>query len=242
MKKVMKVLIIDDERYSRDELKHLLNQFENIEVVGEAETGEKGLLAALKLQPDVAFVDIEMPKMNGIEVAKSLLELKKVPLLVFATAFPNFAADAFRLEAIDYLLKPFDEEQLREAVDRLEKRLMPKETPATASSGKLAIERTEEIAYLQPQDILYLYREDKVTRIVEINNEYETRTSLKELEARLKDFSFFRIHKSYLVNLDYVTRLVPWFNGAFQLELKGRKEMLSVSRNYAKELREKIEL
>lgn len=239
----IRVLIADDEMYSRDELKHLLNAFSSIQVVGEAETGEAAIVKALQLHPDVVFLDVEMPKMNGMEAAKSLMALKKAPLIVFATAYPQFAAEAFRYEAVDYLLKPYDENQLSETILRIEKHfLQPSVQEAGKPSGKLAVEGDGEIFYLEPKDILYISREEKFSKIVTEAKEYETKTPLKELESRLLPYSFFRIHKSYLVNLEYVTRLTPWFNGAYQLEIKGRDEMLSVSRNYVKALRTQLEL
>lgn len=239
----IRVLIADDEMYSRDELNHLLNAFSSIQVVGEAETGEAAIVKALQLHPDVVFLDVEMPKMNGMEAAKSLMALKKAPLIVFATAYPQFAAEAFRYEAVDYLLKPYDENQLSETILRIEKHfLQPSVQEAGKPSGKLAVEGDGEIFYLEPKDILYISREEKFSKIVTEAKEYETKTPLKELESRLLPYSFFRIHKSYLVNLEYVTRLTPWFNGAYQLEIKGRDEMLSVSRNYVKALRTQLEL
>ena len=122
--------------------------------MGEAESGEAAILKALQLQPDVVFLDIEMPKMNGLEAAKALVELKKVPLIIFATAYPEFAAEAFRINAVDYLLKPYDEEQLKQTIDRIEKRLYPT-TSANHSEtiGKLAVEADGEINYILPQSI-----------------------------------------------------------------------------------------
>ena len=243
MTKKLLALIVDDERYSRDELKHLLSAYSHIEVVAEADSGEDAIMKAIKHQPDVVFLDIEMPKMNGMDVAKSLLELKKVPYLVFATAYPDFAAEAFRYEAIDYLLKPFDEEQLEDAICRLKKRIQSsKPIKQESTPSKLAVEGDDEIIYIHPEDIYYIYREERVTKIVGKEKEYEAKMPLKDLETRLESYSFFRIHKSYLVNLNYVTRLTPWFNGAYQLELKGKEEKLSVSRNYVKALRERLEI
>ncbi|MDM5227054.1 LytTR family DNA-binding domain-containing protein [Cytobacillus sp. NJ13] len=243
MEKTIRTLIADDERYSRDELKHLLEEFPAIQVVGEAESGEAAVMKAIQLQPDVVFLDVEMPKMNGMEAAKSLQELKKVPLIIFATAYPQFAAEAFRYEATDYLLKPYDEEQLEQTIRRVEKLIgSKKENDLSKPSGKLAVEEVGEILYLEPKEILYIYRDEKVSRIITRTGEHETKTPLKDLESRLLPFSFFRIHKSYLVNLDYVTRLTPWFNGAYQLEMEGRNELLSVSRNYVKALRVRLEL
>lgn len=241
--RTIRALIVDDERYAREELTYLLSQFPGVQVVGEAENGELALLKALQHLPDVVFLDVEMPKMNGIEVAKALVELKKVPLIIFATAYPQFAAEAFRINAIDYLLKPYDEEQLQQTIHRIEKSMYPSPVADAAESlGKLAVEADGEITYLLPQNILYIYREEKVSKIITLKASYEVRMTLKELESRLLPFSFFRIHKGYLVNLKHVSRLTPWFNGAYQLELEGVDEKLSVSRNYVKDLRQRLEL
>lgn len=239
--KQIDVLVVDDERYAREELVHLLGDFKHIRVVGEAESGEDAIVKSLTLKPDVVFLDIEMPKMNGMEAAKVLQELKKAPLIIFATAYPQFAADAFRLEVLDYLLKPYEEEQLQETISRVRKRFSFADEQIVAK-GKLSIETDGEIHYLNPDDILYLSREDKFTKIYTADKEYHVRATLKDLEARLAGFEFFRIHKSYVVNLAYVKMLTPWFNGAYQLKLEGKEEALAVSRNYVKALRSKLEL
>ncbi|SFQ37076.1 two component transcriptional regulator, LytTR family [Psychrobacillus psychrotolerans] len=237
------ILVVDDERYAREELTYLLGKFPRVQVVGEAESGEAAILKALQIHPDVVFLDVEMPKMNGIEVAKTLSGFKKVPLIIFATAYPQFAAEAFRINAVDYLLKPYDERLLEQTIERIEKTLSPAPTADSMEKlGKLAIETGGDIDYILPQNILYIYRDDKVTKIITQTDGYDVRTTLKELESRLVPFSFFRIHKGYLVNLKYVSRLTPWFNGAYQLELEGLEQKLSVSRNYVKELRQRLEL
>lgn len=243
MSRTIKVLVVDDERYAREEMIFLLEQQPFIQVVGEADSGESAIMKAIQSQPDVLFLDVEMPKMNGMETAKALMELKKVPLIVFATAYPQFAAEAFRINAIDYLLKPYDEEQVKQAVIRIQDKLLPKEQIGTVGRpGKLAVEKDGEIDYIPIQEILYMFRDEKVTKVLTKGNEYELRTSLKELESRLMPFSFFRIHKGYIVNLQHVKRLTPWFNGAYQLELDGRTEKLSVSRNYVRDLRQQLEV
>ncbi|MFD1019251.1 LytR/AlgR family response regulator transcription factor [Thalassobacillus hwangdonensis] len=244
MSEKITALIVDDERFSREELSFLLEGFESIQVIGEADSGESAVMKTIQLQPDVLFLDVEMPKMNGLEVAKAVRELKKVPRIIFATAYPDFAVDAFRHEALDYLLKPYEEEQVAEAVHRLMKYFdHSKQTIVSAPSpSKLAIEGEDEIIYLEPEDIYYVFRDDRITKIVGEKREYETKLPLKDVEQRLAGYSFFRIHKSYLVNLDYVDRLIPWFNGAYQLQVKGKHEQLSVSRNYVKTLRKRLEL
>lgn len=243
MEKLIRTLIVDDELYSRDELKHLLMAFPSIVMVGEADSGESAIMQTIKHQPDVVFLDVEMPKMNGMKVANAFLELKKVPLVVFATAYPQFAAEAFRYEAVDYLLKPYDEEQLKETISRIEKIYFSrKDNEPSKTSGKLAVEADGEIYYLEPKDILYIVRDEKVTKLFTKSDEFETKTPLKDLEGRLLKHGFFRIHKSFLVNLEHVIKLTPWFNGAYQLEIEGRKELLSVSRNYVKALRARLEI
>ncbi|MED4205043.1 LytTR family DNA-binding domain-containing protein [Neobacillus mesonae] len=243
MEQPIRTLIADDEPYSRDELKHLLGEYPSIQIIDEAESGEATIMKAIQMQPDVVFLDVEMPKMNGMMAAKALMELKKAPLVVFATAYPQFAAEAFRYDAVDYLLKPYDEEQLQETIKRIEKKLHPaKDLDPGKSTGKLAVESDGEIYYLEPKDLLYIVRDEKLTKLMTKSGEFETKTPLKELESRLIGYGFFRIHKSFLVNLEHVTRLSPWFNGAYQLQIEGRKEMLSVSRNYVKALRAKLEI
>lgn len=239
----IRAVIVDDERYAREELSFLLSNYPSIQIIGEADTGEDAIMKAIQLQPDVLFLDIEMPKMNGVDVAKSCKELKKPPLIVFATAYPQFAADAFRINAVDYLLKPYAAAQLDETIKRLKPLLCDtSRNETTVNLGKLAVEMDGEIDYVSIDDILYIYRDVRVTKLVTVQKEYEVRMTLKELESRLLSFSFFRIHKGYIVNLSYVTRLTPWFNGAYQLELQGVDTKLSVSRNYVRDLRQRLEI
>ena len=239
----IRILVVDDERYAREELTFLLKEFSNVDVIGDVARGETAIVQATQLQPDVVFLDVEMPGLSGIEVANALKGLKKVPLIVFATAYPQFATEAFRIEAIDYLLKPYNPDQLAQTMNRIKRRLFPEVSIQTKNPlGKLAVERDGEIDYILVEDILYISPKGKNAKIVTELNEYEVRSSLKELEHRLTNFYFFKIHKSYLVNLHYVVKLTPWFNGAYELELVGRSEKLPVSRNYARELQKRLDL
>lgn len=242
MMEQFRVMIVDDERYARDELRYLLEDFPRLSIVGEADSGEKAIMKALQLKPDVVFLDIEMPKMNGIDVATSLKEMKKSPLIVFATAYPQFAAEAFRINAIHYLLKPYDREEITQAVQRIHHELFPEPHSDIAHGlGRIAVEKDGEIDYVAIENILYMSPEGKQTKIITKDHEYLIKSSLKDLEQRLTSHSFFRVHRSYLVNLIYVTRLTPWFNGAYHIELEGITKQLPVSRNYVKKLREKLE-
>jgi two-component system response regulator LytT len=241
----IRVIVVDDEPLSREELKHLLNAYQQIDIVAEADCGESALEKILRWKPDVVFLDIEIGEMSGLNLAKMLQQLKHPPRIVFATAYPNYAVEAFRYEAVDYLLKPFDKAQVNETVMRLirqfqkERETFP-EVPVPIR--KLAIEEDDRIVYISPHDILYCCREIKETVIVTKQKTYHTKVPLKELEQKLKDHLFFRAHKSYLVNVEKVEQLTPWFNGAYQLTLTGVPDKIPVSRNYVKLLRQKLEL
>ncbi|API93350.1 MULTISPECIES: LytR/AlgR family response regulator transcription factor [Virgibacillus] len=242
MKHVIKVLVVDDEKLNREELIYLLATYPNVEIVGQANSGESCIMEAMKKKPDLVFLDVEMPGMNGMETAASLMELRHPPLLVFATAYPQFAVQAFRYEAVDYLLKPYDENQLGQTISRIEKMLVGPEEREQEAANKLGIENEDGVFYADPTEILYVQSVEKQVKIVTKSNTFYTKKTLKDLEKRLNAFHFFRIHKSYLVNLNYVSQLTPWFNGAYNLRIAGRDEPLPVSRNYVKELREQLEL
>jgi two-component system response regulator LytT len=242
MTEKIKAIVIDDEPFSRDELKHLLSKYPFIDVIAEAESGEIGLAKALSLSPDVLFVDIEMHDLSGIELAKRLQDFKKAPRIIFATAYPDYAVKAFRYDAVDYLLKPFSEEELDVTISRLQTKLSEQGGKKELSTGKLAVELDEKIIFLDPKIIGYCTCIDRSTLIYANSKMYKTKLSLKDLEKKLSSYPFFRTHKSFLVNLLRVEHLTPWFNGAFQLKLEGLKEEIPVSRNYVKALREMLEL
>ncbi|ASK61004.1 DNA-binding response regulator [Virgibacillus phasianinus] len=243
--KKLKVIIIDDELYSREELKHLLSNHPSIMIVAEAESGEKGLEKSLTLKPDILFVDIEMSDMSGMEMVAALDNMKNPPKVVFATAYSDYAVKAFRYGAVDYLLKPFSDEEVAETVQRLEKivfvsdeKRVNKEKP----NGKLAVEEDGKIVYLTPQDVIYCNHQQRETVIHTKQHTYHVKSTLKELEVKLAGYSFYRTHKSFLVNLKEVEQLIPWFNGAYELKLNNLEEKIPVSRNYVKTLREQLEL
>lgn len=242
MNRIIRTLIVDDEKLNREELIYLLNNFPNIEIVGQANSGESCIMETMKKKPDLVFLDVEMPEMDGMETAASLKELKHPPLLVFATAYPQFAVQAFRYEAIDYLLKPYDEKHLEQTISRIEKTLFHVEEKEQEVANKLGIENEDGVIYVDPTEILYLQSVDKQVKIVTKSKIFFSKKTLKDLEKRLSTFRFFRIHKSYVINLHYVSKLTPWFNGAYNLQVFGRNESLPVSRNYVKSLREQLEL
>ncbi|WP_061950422.1 LytR/AlgR family response regulator transcription factor [Alkalihalobacillus trypoxylicola] len=241
----MRALIVDDEKYSREELIYLLKSHSQIEVIGQASTGQEAVAKMIELKPDVLFLDIEMPGMSGTEVAAVIKEMKQPPFIIFATAYPQFAIEAFQVQAKGYLLKPIDEDQLAETVTHLLElrgKSMINEPTEYTNNSKLAVENEGSILFIEPEQILYVYRDVKNTKIVSAKGTFEIKMTLKELESRLLAFSFFRVHKSYLVNTHYITEMKAWFNGAYILSLQGCEEEIPVSRNYVKPLRAQIEL
>ncbi|WP_240794285.1 LytTR family DNA-binding domain-containing protein [Bacillus sp. BHET2] len=238
----MKVAIIDDEPYSREEMKHLLSGYSWVEVVGEASSAEKGLELILTSEPDVLFLDIEMPGMSGVDLAEALQKMKRKPEVVFATAYPDYALKAFRVEAVDYLLKPFEEGQLAQTMERLKNVLKVEDKVQSSSIGKLAVQDEDKIVFISPKEIQYIYREERETFICTEKKKYTCRLPIKDLETKLSTYPFFRVHKSYLVQLPFVEELIPWGSGVYQLKVHGADEAIPVSRNYVKELRERLEL
>ncbi|MEK4553974.1 LytR/AlgR family response regulator transcription factor [Jeotgalicoccus sp. FSL K6-3177] len=239
MNQIIKTLVADDEKYSREELKYLLGTHPAIQVSGEAATGREALAKIITDELDLLLLDIDMPEMSGIELAATLKKMKNPPLIIFTTAYSEYAVEAFKVQAVDYLLKPVDETELAEAIAHVSELLDFKREPAR---GKLAVGGEESITYLNPAEVLFVSRENNTTAVVSSKGIFSSRKTLKELESRLLSHSFFRVHKSYLVNTEVITEMTPWFNGAFQLTLEGTDVQIPVSRNYVKSLRDHIEL
>lgn len=254
----IRVVIVDDEKLARDELRYLLEEHHDIELVGEAEDGLIGFQVIKELNPDVVFLDIQMPKLDGFALAEKMLVLAEKPFIVFATAFDQHAIRAFEMNALDYILKPFDEERLNRTIDRIKQQMQQifskesftqlinqlRNNTTTVRGLKIAVQDEERIVYLEPLDIVYAFKEEREVKIFTVNHIYTSKLSLQSLEDKLKDFPFFRTHRAYLVNLNYVQEMTPWFNGAYHLQLnvKNRNMPIPVSRNYVKSLRERLEL
>jgi len=268
---VISAVIADDESLARDELAYLLRQFADIKIIGEATEGREALEKILTLKPDVAFLDIHMPNVDGLAVARKLLEEGQDLMIVFATAYDKHAIQAFEVNAIDYLLKPFDEERVLKTVERIRQRakkqqnnakdemlnnslreLLKKMAGENVSTGvgqqtlkisKLAVQGEESVVLIDPRDILYIYRENRDVFIKTTEKVYLTKLTLQTLEEKLVGFPFFRSHRSYLVNLKFAHELVPWFNGAYTLILNDEKRSkIPVSRAYVKALKDVLEI
>jgi two-component system, LytTR family, response regulator LytT len=238
-----RTLIVDDELPAREELAFLLSHDPRVEVIGQASTGMEAVKKTKELAPDLLLLDIQLPDFSGLHVAQIVSELGMETTIVFITAFDQFAIEAFKLRAFHYLLKPYDEEDLIQVIDLLGKKEKKKET--SCSTLKLAIDTETGVKYLFPKEIVFISKnkDDKNVMIHTRDKRYTAAYTLQELSDKLSPFSFFRVHKSYLVNLEYVEELQTFFHGTFNLHLADIQEtIVPVSRNYVKELRQRLEL
>ncbi|NLI13253.1 LytR/AlgR family response regulator transcription factor [Pelotomaculum propionicicum] len=259
----LKALIIDDEYPARQELRYALGNFDNIEIVGEATNAMEALALIKALDYQVLFLDISMPGMNGLELGAAIQELPNRPYIIFVTAFDEFALSAFDVNAIDYILKPIEPKRLKKAIDKVtkltreskavsEELLHSPEGPAARNGGLKSEHKDKELIKIDripaeiqgktilvsESDIFYAYTEQDNIYLKTFNEKLFTRFTLKELESRLNPQVFFRTHRCYLVNLNKVKEIVPFFNGTYNLivEDKERSEV-PVSRAQAKKLR-----
>lgn len=230
----LKVLIAEDEGLAKKELEFMLSQIEDVELYPSASTGKELLENYNKNLPNLVFLDIEMPSQDGIEAAQELRKKPDPPYIIFTTAYDHYALDAFRLQAVDYLLKPFSEEQLAEAIQRV-RDLLHRNIKTGAS--KLILDDGERLHVLDPKTILFACKEERSVHIYTKEQRYSTKLTLQELEEKLRPYLFFRCHRSYLVNLNQIKELVPWFNGAYNLHLQGlASHKIPVSRSSVKSL------
>jgi two-component system response regulator LytT len=249
----IKVMIAEDERLAREELEYMLMHIEDLVLCPSVANGKELLHRYEEYLPDVVFLDIQMPELEGISVSKHLRAMESSPLIVFTTAYEEYAVEAFELNAIDYLLKPFSDKRLEEALTRVRKQMGRQEGDQNveqilanrekrdASKGakmsKLLLDDGDRLFVIDPKSVYYVMRDDRVVQIYTEDNVYPSKLTLQELEEKLLPFNFFRCHRSYLVNLNYIHEIVPWFNGAYNIILQdGDKTKIPVSRLSAKEL------
>lgn len=237
-----KVLIADDEMPARSKMKRLLKKFDDVELIHEAENGVDALEHIQKLKPDIAFLDIEMPGLNGIEVASNL-DGDDIPYLVFATAYNEHAIKAFELNAIDYLLKPFNEERLEETLEKIRNSPRGKyledlkeglsgleegrEDLQLPFSNKIPIPTFDRYLLVDYADVALVEVEDRNTVLYVGAKSYQMSQTLDYFEKKLPKDQFFRVNRSSLIGLAHVDEIVIWFGNRFKIVLKNGKEVIS---------------
>jgi two-component system LytT family response regulator len=240
----MKAIIIDDERLARQELKNLLAAYPEVQIVGEAANAEQAMEMIEKLNPDVIFLDIQMPGKNGFEL---LEEISGVPEVVFVTAFDEYAIRAFEVNALDYLLKPIQPTRLAETVKKiLNKESLDKleTTPPTyllSDKDQVFVKDGDKCWFVKLSDVRLLESEGNYVRVHFDKNHPLILRSLNQLEERLDVRTFFRASRKYIINLKWVEGIENWFSGGLMVTLKGG-ERIELSRRQAARLRELMSL
>ncbi|MDQ2898728.1 MAG: LytTR family DNA-binding domain-containing protein [Acidobacteriota bacterium] len=244
---MIRALIVDDEDLARVNLRRILDNEENVELIGEAANGIDALEKIGDLNPDVVFLDIEMPGLNGMEVARNMAgEPGSGPLIVFATAYDEFAVKAFEANALDYLLKPIQPRRVREALGRVTAALRSgrseyteslKQVLAGVTLNKLAVRRGKRIILLALNEIFQISINDKLVFAHTEKERFLIERTIGELEEMLGDSGFLRISRGEMVNLEHARELIPWFSGTWKVKLSSGAE-LDVSRDRARRLKE----
>lgn len=235
-----KTLLIDDEPLARDILRSLLKDYPQIEIIGEAKNGEDAVEKIESLLPDLVFLDIQMPGCDGFEVIRRTRHLKKQPVVVFQTAYDEFALKAFETMAVDFLLKPVDPERLKLTIEKLSA-LRNDESSQNNKLDKLfayldstvvkqtkdlqflRIKSGDEIFFVRLEEICYLEADNKYTVVHTQNEEYLIKDTLGMLEGSLGS-NFVRVHRSFIINLSYLKKLKKWFKGSYVAVLNNKKQ------------------
>ncbi len=243
--KTIRALIIDDETLARELIKNYLKNQPDIEIIGECENGFEGVKNIAELKPDVVFLDIQMPKLNGFE----MLELtENPPEVIFITAHHEFAIRAFERNAIDYLLKPFSQERLLAAVSKARDKIaagdggdkrIPRliQQPLTEKLERIVVKTGIKIRIIPVDKIVYLEAQDDYIMVYTDEGKHLKQGTMKYYEDHLDNSRFIRVHRSYIVKIDQVTQLEPYGKDSYVLKLKNGAA-LKVSRNGLKNLKE----
>lgn len=249
-------VIVEDEIPAAQELKYILEQHEKLSVKAVAYDGTNGIKIIKELEPEVVFLDINMPGINGLDLAKQIKEFKVSISIIFVTAYEQHALKAFEVEALDYILKPFDETRIDKTVARLVQKysfnkpeldialkmteIICKLTEEEKTTKKVPCERNGKIILIDISDIYYCFIEDEKVYVKTREQKYSAIFNLCKLEEKTK---FFRAHRSFLVNLNKAREVFSWFNGSYKVVMDDiEKSEIPVSRNNVKKLRELLDI
>jgi two-component system, LytTR family, response regulator len=237
----MRALIIDDERLARKELIKLLEDFPEVEILGEAANADEAIELINTLNPDLLFLDIQMPGKTGFELLEML---DSVPTVIFTTAYDEFALKAFEVNALDYLLKPIQLDRLNETISKLEPPKPEKsadEEPKLGLSDQVFVKDGDKCWFVGLKDIRYFESDGNYIKVFFDNFKPMIHKSLNALDEKLNDRDFFRASRKHIINLSWVENIEPWFNGGLMVKLKGG-DKVEVSRRQAAKFKEKMSL
>jgi len=247
-------ILVDDEKLASEELAYQLKEFSDIEILATASNGLEAVKLIQTMEPDLVFLDVQMPGLDGMGVIRKLRELDiPLPYFVMATAYDQYAVEAFRWEALDYVLKPVDKERLTVAVERARKAVSDRakaEQPEPAlpkpalQRSKLLVRSNQRNFIVDAQDVVYATIDDGLITVVANNLEGQSNyRTIEELQSNLDPDTFWRVHRSYLVNIHRIKEVIPWFKSSFQLRMDDKKQTeIPVSRVQTKRLRALLKL
>ncbi len=221
----MNCIIVDDEYPSIQELSYFINNFSSIKILNKFVDSIKALEFVQNNSIDIIFLDISMPKFDGLAFSRVINTLKTKPFLVFITAYSEYAIDAFEVAAFDYILKPYSETRITDTLQRLEN-----STATKRNNGKLTIKRNCKLCVLSIDDIYYCEVHEHEVYIYTRDEHYIVSSSISDFYKKLPHDNFFRCHRSYIVNLDKITEIIPWFNNTYILKLQDLNSEIPVSR------------
>lgn len=240
---MLKAYIVDDEPLARDELKYLLNRSKQVEILGESDCIEDAINDITHLVPDLVFIDIDLDEESGISLANQIEDLETSPAIVFATAYDEYALQAFEVNALDYILKPFDEERIQKTIEKINrmkignrgKSIHPPLKKEQIRRMPVLVE--DRIVLISLDTILFLESSEGKCTIRTVNQEYKVSDPLVVLEKKLDNMNFLRVHRSYVVNVNHIIEIEPWFNSTHNLIMDDGSKV-PVSRTYVKELKQ----
>ena len=224
----LRVLIADDDAGMRAVMRKIVERVDGFTLAGEADNGKDALALAEKERPAVVFLDVEMPEINGVECARAIQDMDPNTVIIFATAHEGYMGDAFEVYAFDYLMKPFKVERVIQTLERARERLLARQSNVVnpvrprAVDGRMMLKHREGVTFLDLKEILLVQREERATVLYTADGErYVTGDSLADMEERLPAESFFRCHKSYIINLRRIRNISPYGRWTYVVQLEG---------------------
>jgi len=243
----IRVVLVDDEPLACDELSFLLKDLGGVEILGSGRNGNEAIELIETLEPDLVFLDVQMPGLTGLGVVRKLREQgTPIPLFVLVTAYDHYAVEAFDEEATDYLLKPVDKDRLADTVERARRALQGSGKPALSLEGppkphrsKLLIKTNNRNFIVDANDVVYATIQDGLITVVSTRLEgLSNYRTIEELQSNLDAETFWRVHRSYLVNINRIKEVIPWFKSSYQLRMDDKNQAeIPVSRVQTKRLR-----
>jgi two-component system, LytTR family, response regulator LytT len=254
----LSTVVVDDEQLACDELSYLLRDFPEVDVIATGSNGLEAMELIRKMEPDLVFMDVNMPGLDGMGVVRQLREKGvELPHFIFVTAYDQYAVEAFRLEALDYLLKPIDKVRLAESIERARRFVQERKAPESSATGtaaapavhatprnKLAVRCNNRHFIVDANDVIYATIDNGLITLVTTNLEgHSNYRTIEDLQAALDREQFWRVHRSYLVNINRIKEVVPWFKSSYQLRMDDKKHTeVPVSRVQTRRLRELFKL